>query len=64
MSSLIAHREGRTRSLQIAQAKPKSLTLYPIELGGHVLGMKWALVYRCIYLFNNSVPINTIADES
>jgi hypothetical protein len=34
----VAHREGRTRSLQIApHAQPhcKSLTLYPIELGGH-----------------------------
>ena len=36
---LIAHREGRTRSLQISigditPASGKSLTLYPIELGG------------------------------
>ena len=34
----IAHREGRTRSLQITALhdsyKRKSLTLYPIELGG------------------------------
>ena len=30
--SLTAHREGRTRSLQIHIRK--SLTLYPIELGG------------------------------
>ncbi len=35
----LAHREGRTRSLQIAvMVRPctrhKSLTLYPIELGG------------------------------
>jgi hypothetical protein len=35
----LAHREGRTRSLQIVvTARPahrhKSLTLYPIELGG------------------------------
>ena len=29
----LAHREGRTRSLQITR-KRKSLTLYPIELGG------------------------------
>ncbi len=28
----LAHREGRTRSLQITHHK--SLTLYPIELGG------------------------------
>jgi hypothetical protein len=27
----LAHREGRTRSLQMTR---KSLTLYPIELGG------------------------------
>jgi hypothetical protein len=32
---LLAHREGRTRSLQIRSlASDKSLTLYPIELGG------------------------------
>ena len=32
----VAHREGRTRSLQIAPTTcgRKSLTLYPIELGG------------------------------
>ena len=32
----VAHREGRTRSLQMIQGSnpPKSLTLYPIELGG------------------------------
>ena len=35
----LAHREGRTRSLQIMVAalpgvRHKSLTLYPIELGG------------------------------
>jgi hypothetical protein len=35
----LAHREGRTRSLQIVvvarpHARYKSLTLYPIELGG------------------------------
>jgi hypothetical protein len=35
----LAHREGRTRSLQIAvtmrlSIRRKSLTLYPIELGG------------------------------
>ena len=29
----VAHREGRTRSLQIPPSG-KSLTLYPIELGG------------------------------
>ena len=37
----IAHREGRTRSLQIAgslsPALSKSLTLYPIELGGRYM---------------------------
>jgi hypothetical protein len=34
----IAHREGRTRSLQIPPLVThcKSLTLYPIELGGHI----------------------------
>jgi hypothetical protein len=34
---VVAHREGRTRSLQITMGvnPPKSLTLYPIELGGH-----------------------------
>ena len=37
----LAHREGRTRSLQIQVVmRPcthhKSLTLYPIELGGHM----------------------------
>ena len=36
---VLAHREGRTRSLQITVGRcnhpPKSLTLYPIELGGH-----------------------------
>ena len=33
---VVAHREGRTRSLQITlDNPPKSLTLYPIELGGH-----------------------------
>ena len=31
--NLIAHREGRTRSLQMPLTR-KSLTLYPIELGG------------------------------
>ena len=31
---LVAHREGRTRSLQIPACADKSLTLYPIELGG------------------------------
>src|ERR1700755_610579 len=36
---ILAHREGRTRSLQITRsvcfhARYKSLTLYPIELGG------------------------------
>ena len=35
----IAHREGRTRSLKIFGTRDcrsrKSLTLYPIELGGH-----------------------------
>lgn len=31
---VVAHREGRTRSLQISPAFFKSLTLYPIELGG------------------------------
>ena len=40
----LAHREGRTRSLQITRtlcvlhARRKSLTLYPIELGGHYSG--------------------------
>ena len=35
----VAHREGRTRSLQIAPTTcgRKSLTLYPIELGGRYL---------------------------
>ncbi|THH18960.1 hypothetical protein EW146_g2108 [Bondarzewia mesenterica] len=37
----LAHREGRTRSLQIitnlSRVFSKSLTLYPIELGGHCL---------------------------
>ncbi len=35
--SYLAHREGRTRSLQITThlyIGDKSLTLYPIELGG------------------------------
>ena len=37
----LAHREGRTRSLQIAvtmriRIRHKSLTLYPIELGGRL----------------------------
>jgi hypothetical protein len=37
----LAHREGRTRSLQIAammrlSIRHKSLTLYPIELGGRL----------------------------
>ena len=32
---IIAHREGRTRSLQISRLK--SLTLYPIELGGLII---------------------------
>jgi hypothetical protein len=36
----LAHREGRTRSLQIpgrdVTTHHKSLTLYPIELGGHL----------------------------
>jgi hypothetical protein len=38
----LAHREGRTRSLQIVvmvqpcRARHKSLTLYPIELGGRM----------------------------
>ena len=36
----IAHREGRTRSLKISETRDchclKSLTLYPIELGGRV----------------------------
>jgi hypothetical protein len=37
----LAHREGRTRSLQIAvmmrlSTRLKSLTLYPIELGGRL----------------------------
>ncbi len=35
---VLAHREGRTRSLQMTVGcnhhPPKSLTLYPIELGG------------------------------
>lgn len=31
---VVAHREGRTRSLQIPACADKSLTLYPIELGG------------------------------
>ncbi len=35
----LAHREGRTRSLQITRAR-KSLTLYPIELGGRYLLIK------------------------
>jgi hypothetical protein len=38
--NVLAHREGRTRSLQITVGcnlhPPKSLTLYPIELGGLV----------------------------
>jgi hypothetical protein len=34
LRKILAHREGRTRSLQIT-AYCKSLTLYPIELGGH-----------------------------
>ena len=35
----IAHREGRTRSLQMPwpSFSLKSLTLYPIELGGHMI---------------------------
>ena len=41
----LAHREGRTRSLQIAvmmqlRIRHKSLTLYPIELGGR-LEISW-----------------------
>src|SRR5712691_1238579 len=48
---VLAHREGRTRSLQITVGRyhpPKSLTLYPIELGGHlVLSRKEALVWLC-----------------
>jgi hypothetical protein len=40
MEKKVAHREGRTRSLQISNLirvhpdNRKSLTLYPIELGG------------------------------
>ena len=34
----VAHREGRTRSLQITRSK--SLTLYPIELGGRCKGSR------------------------
>jgi hypothetical protein len=46
----LAHREGRTRSLQIAvmmqlRIRHKSLTLYPIELGGR-LEMSWIRVIR------------------
>jgi hypothetical protein len=52
---LLAHREGRTRSLQITQlcellhACCKSLTLYPIELGGR---------YQCFSsnIYNTSLP--------
>ena len=44
----LAHREGRTRSLQIVvmvrpRTRHKSLTLYPIELGGR-LGMYQIMV--------------------
>ena len=40
IKELLAHRGGRTRSLEMTQGtgltprSPKSLTLYPIELGG------------------------------
>ena len=38
VQNTLAHREGRTRSLQMIYGPnpPKSLTLYPIELGGHM----------------------------
>ena len=44
----VAHREGRTRSLKISQECHcrKSLTLYPIELGGHYAGRLIMLLNR------------------
>jgi hypothetical protein len=53
--NFLAHREGRTRSLQITQlcvlhACCKSLTLYPIELGGHI-------VFCNMNIYDLEVPI-------
>ena len=50
---VVAHREGRTRSLQISRAHVtatrKSLTLYPIELGGR---------YRLSFIsLQNQIPL-------
>jgi hypothetical protein len=38
----LAHREGRTRSLQMTR---KSLTLYPIELGGHTSDQSYTVPF-------------------
>ena len=48
----LAHREGRTRSLQIAvmmrlSTRLKSLTLYPIELGGRLKMIRIRITWPC-----------------
>jgi hypothetical protein len=51
----LAHREGRTRSLQIVvvarpRARHKSLTLYPIELGGRLIMTRIRVIRPCMTL--------------
>jgi hypothetical protein len=51
----LAHREGRTRSLQIVvvprrRARHKSLTLYPIELGGLLTMTGIGVIRPCMTL--------------
>ncbi len=48
----LAHREGRTRSLQIVvearRARHKSLTLYPIELGRRLRITRIGVISPCM----------------
>jgi hypothetical protein len=51
----LAHREGRTRSLRIVvvarpRARHKSLTLYPIELGGRLRMTRIGVIRPCMTL--------------
>ena len=57
VAKVLAHREGRTRSLQITRLK--SLTLYPIELGGRCFNFNFS---HNILLFNLLPNLESISD--
>jgi hypothetical protein len=68
-SQEVAHREGRTRSLQIGVVmrpctRHKSLTLYPIELGGQLTVDKIRATRPYKHTFPGLIPLFVYAHSS